>query len=397
MISELETPHVELKIYPPGWDKPLQVIAVLDTSAAASILYPDIIPNDHWDPHFRTFFAISKGGVLTTKMITSQPFMIELFPRIYFPVPRLFQIDDEDQVKKIEKHLIEESCVESHKEFLRKTKHPLWINQEFFIRFPFKKSENIKRTKGRKGRLAMVHLYLLHTRFNKYQHVNLSSSKIILDDNGTVFITMFPNFNILLADPQLMKALTIQASVWGGDGEGIVTYRSSIYQSTLCFFLRHFNPSKILFIDLVKYLFLLDETLHSKDRFLIRLDLLTTGISQRLYERPLVSRSISLTMMDIPPQVSIYVTGCRERHPKYLKFSSRNNLSSVDLIATINIPWESALDEARGGEVPYTSSIHKSTSCFCLRSEGSRYLLSRFREQSVSLEDSILDVFSMLD
>ncbi|KAF3672254.1 hypothetical protein FXO38_06185 [Capsicum annuum] len=62
----------------------------------------------------------------------------------------------------------------------------------------------------RKGRPVVVHLSLLNTRFNKYQHANLSTSEMILDDDGTVFVTMFSDINIPLADPHLMKALKIQ-------------------------------------------------------------------------------------------------------------------------------------------------------------------------------------------
>lgn len=47
IISELETLHVELKIYPLSSEKPSQVISLMDTGAAVSILNPDIIPVDH--------------------------------------------------------------------------------------------------------------------------------------------------------------------------------------------------------------------------------------------------------------------------------------------------------------------------------------------------------------
>ncbi|KAF3620854.1 hypothetical protein FXO38_32145 [Capsicum annuum] len=84
MLFELETPHVELKIYPFRWDKPLQVIAFIDTDATASILNPDIIPDDLWDPHFRTFGTAIKGGVLITKLIMRHLVMIGFFPGILY-------------------------------------------------------------------------------------------------------------------------------------------------------------------------------------------------------------------------------------------------------------------------------------------------------------------------
>ncbi|KAF3614700.1 hypothetical protein FXO38_35507 [Capsicum annuum] len=65
---------------------------------------------------------------------------------------------------------------------------------------------------GRKGRPVVEHLYFIDTRFNKYQHASLGTSEIILD-NGTVFVMMFPNFNIPLADPYLMRVLKIQVQI----------------------------------------------------------------------------------------------------------------------------------------------------------------------------------------
>ncbi|PHT40784.1 hypothetical protein CQW23_19638 [Capsicum baccatum] len=84
MISELETPYVKFKIYPPGWVKPLQFITSIDTGAAASILNPDIIPDDHWVSYFIIFSTTSKEGVLITKMITRHPVMIEFFQGILY-------------------------------------------------------------------------------------------------------------------------------------------------------------------------------------------------------------------------------------------------------------------------------------------------------------------------
>ncbi|PHT40659.1 hypothetical protein CQW23_19513 [Capsicum baccatum] len=148
MISKIETPYVELKIYPLGWDKTLQVISFMDTDAADSILNLNIVPDDHWAPHFKIFVTTSKEGFLPTKMITKQPVMIEFFLSVlyktkilgsnipgkdmiivfytyrqlkncliilterttfmvqfrrYSIVPRLFQIIDEYPVKKMEK------------------------------------------------------------------------------------------------------------------------------------------------------------------------------------------------------------------------------------------------------------------------------------------------------
>ncbi|KAF3680850.1 hypothetical protein FXO37_03137 [Capsicum annuum] len=64
----------------------------------------------------------------------------------------------------------------------------------------------------RKGWPVVEHLSLLDTRFIKNHHANLSTSKILLDD-GIVFVTMFSDFNIPLADPYLMKAMKVQVQI----------------------------------------------------------------------------------------------------------------------------------------------------------------------------------------
>ncbi|PHT40383.1 hypothetical protein CQW23_19237 [Capsicum baccatum] len=80
--------------------------------------------------------------------------------RQYSTKPRLFQIIDEDPVKKMENQLIEESCTEYHREFLKKTKHSLWLNQDFFIILSFKKSKNVYPKKASQSGMNPEHLQL---------------------------------------------------------------------------------------------------------------------------------------------------------------------------------------------------------------------------------------------
>nr|XP_009787846.1 PREDICTED: uncharacterized protein LOC104235734 [Nicotiana sylvestris] len=125
-----------------------------------------------WVPHFKDFNTAS-NAVLTTTVITKHPVTIEFFPglkyrtkllgsdvpgkdliigfdiyrqlrdqlqikangiafkkqfRPYSEIPRLFQITDDEQIKEIEQNLIEHSCAESHKDFMKEGKHPLWKN-----------------------------------------------------------------------------------------------------------------------------------------------------------------------------------------------------------------------------------------------------------------------------
>ena len=71
----------------------------MNTGTAISILNPDSISDDHWVPHFRTFGTTSKGGVLTTKLIMSQLFMIEFFRGVLYRTKLLgFNIPGKDLI-----------------------------------------------------------------------------------------------------------------------------------------------------------------------------------------------------------------------------------------------------------------------------------------------------------
>lgn len=61
--------------------------------------------------------------------------------------------------------------------------------------------------------LVLVHLFVLDSRFSEYQHVNLGMLKIILDVR-TFFVTLFPDFHILLSDLYQIKALKIQVYIF---------------------------------------------------------------------------------------------------------------------------------------------------------------------------------------
>ncbi|XP_070056972.1 uncharacterized protein [Nicotiana tomentosiformis] len=174
-------PQVELKVNSSKWDKPTRVIAFIDTGAACSLMNPIVLPEDQWVSHYMDF-NIASNGIMTTTVITNHPVTIELFPRLkyrtkligsdvpgkdlivgfvifrqlkdqlqiraneitfkkqfkpYSEIPRLFQISNDEQIKEIEQNLIEHSCAESHKDFMKKGKCPLWKNEEFFYQDPF--------------------------------------------------------------------------------------------------------------------------------------------------------------------------------------------------------------------------------------------------------------------
>ena len=62
---------------------------------------------------------------------------------------------------------------------------------------------------GRKGLPMVATIALLHTRFKKYQHACITIVETTLNA-GTVFVTLFPNFNMSLSDPHLLDALEVQ-------------------------------------------------------------------------------------------------------------------------------------------------------------------------------------------
>ncbi|WMV29548.1 hypothetical protein MTR67_022933 [Solanum verrucosum] len=176
----------------------------MDTGAVTSMLNPTVLPKEQWIPHFQKFNTASKG-ILTTWVITNNPIIIEFFPGVQFrtkllgsiipgtdfiigfdiykqlndqlivktqgiafrdnfkpytTTTRLFSITEDERVKNINCQLVEESCVDSHSEFMKKHDKPLWINEEFFIRLPFKRNENINPTRASHSGMNPEHLLL---------------------------------------------------------------------------------------------------------------------------------------------------------------------------------------------------------------------------------------------
>ena len=67
---------------------------------------------------------------------------------------------------------------------------------------------------GRKGLPVVARIALLDTRFKKYQHARIATVETTLNA-GTVFVTLFPNFNMSLADPYILSALKAQVQIQG--------------------------------------------------------------------------------------------------------------------------------------------------------------------------------------
>ncbi|CDP21259.1 unnamed protein product [Coffea canephora] len=69
---------------------------------------------------------------------------------------------------------------------------------------------------GRKGLPVVARVALLDTRFKQYQHACIATTETTLNA-GTVFVTLFPNFNMSLADPHLLEALKVQVQIIGAE------------------------------------------------------------------------------------------------------------------------------------------------------------------------------------
>ncbi|CDP20491.1 unnamed protein product [Coffea canephora] len=69
---------------------------------------------------------------------------------------------------------------------------------------------------GRKGLPIVARIALLDTRFKQYQHACIATTETTLNA-GTVFVTLFPNFNMSLADPHLLEALKVQVQIIGAE------------------------------------------------------------------------------------------------------------------------------------------------------------------------------------
>ncbi|CAL9217700.1 unnamed protein product, partial [Arabidopsis halleri] len=71
-------PNVKIYIFPTKYDKPIPVIAYLDTGAASPIIKPDILPASHWNPSSVAFKA-ANGQIFHFSLI-SKPIYIQIFP-----------------------------------------------------------------------------------------------------------------------------------------------------------------------------------------------------------------------------------------------------------------------------------------------------------------------------
>ncbi|KAL4378433.1 hypothetical protein GQ457_02G038020 [Hibiscus cannabinus] len=202
ITSVVPAPHVPVSVYLDKYDKPTEIIAFIDTGAAKSIMNPEVLPTNWWKPHTRVFSTASNEE-FTTHLI-SKPITIQFFPgcsvrttvlgsklpgkdlvvgfdiyaqakvlrivpeglrfrqlfKPFVDIPRLFLVQPTEEIKLLLEDLKEKSCADSHKDFLSKCDHPLWMNPEFFVKLPFKKNEDINPTKASHTCMNPEHLKL---------------------------------------------------------------------------------------------------------------------------------------------------------------------------------------------------------------------------------------------
>ncbi|XP_023641348.1 uncharacterized protein LOC111831449 [Capsella rubella] len=80
---------------------------------------------------------------------------------------------------------------------------------------------------GRKGLPVVARVALLDTRYREYQHACIATIQTTLNV-GTVFVTLFPNFNVALEDPQICQNMQIQLQITGAPQIGN-TYAATLH------------------------------------------------------------------------------------------------------------------------------------------------------------------------
>ncbi|KAH0750745.1 hypothetical protein KY290_029977 [Solanum tuberosum] len=221
-----------------------------ELKGTASMLNPTVLPNEQWIPHFQNFNTASKG-ILTTRVITQNLITIEFFPGVQFrpnllesiipgtdliigfdiykqlndrikvktqgiafrdkfkpytTTTRLFSIIEHERVKNIKFQQVEESCVDSHRGFMKKHNKPLWLNEEFFITFLFNRNENINPTRASLSGMNPKHLQLAKKECDELLEYRL------IEPSDSQCDTMEEHFGILHKFHELVKQYGIMLS-----------------------------------------------------------------------------------------------------------------------------------------------------------------------------------------
>jgi len=182
-------PHIPVHILPSKYDKPIKVIAYIDTGAQKTMVNPDILPADHWKQE-DSYFIAANGKMFKTELVSKNPIGIRFFPecivwakiigsklpdrdiligmdvfsntgalrilptglrfkkkfQAFVNTAKLFSLHEGPLDLTTIKTKLSPLCANNHKEF--RHSHPLWKNPEFFIDLPFKLNEDINPTKA---------------------------------------------------------------------------------------------------------------------------------------------------------------------------------------------------------------------------------------------------------
>ncbi|KAK8479892.1 hypothetical protein V6N11_074086 [Hibiscus sabdariffa] len=220
IASAIPAPHIPVSVYLSKYDKPIEVIAFIDTGAAKTIMNPDILPPELWKPHTRIFSTASNDEFATH--LISKPITIQFFPgcsvrttvlgsrlpgkdlvvgfdiytqarflrivpdglrykqmfKPFVDISRLFLVQPTEEIKLLLEELKARSCAESHEHFLSKCDHPLWNNPKFYVKMPFKKNEDVNPTKASHTGMNPEHQKLAETECNELLQQGLMSPQI---------------------------------------------------------------------------------------------------------------------------------------------------------------------------------------------------------------------------
>lgn len=75
-----QQPLTKLKLLLHKYDRPIKIIALIDTRVVSSILKPSVIPQSYWEPH-KQYFRAAKNKIFVTEAI-SKTMTIQPFPSI---------------------------------------------------------------------------------------------------------------------------------------------------------------------------------------------------------------------------------------------------------------------------------------------------------------------------
>ncbi|KAH9697717.1 hypothetical protein KPL71_023724 [Citrus sinensis] len=188
-FSEQDEPNDETVFALQNSSDDSDTIGLIDTGAQRSMLNPHLLPPEYWTDYEEHFKAVN-GKLFTTSLITKKPIGIQIFPNCviwtkvigstlpnkdillgfdilhqiknlqilpngirvksmfkpFTDILKLYNLSETPQLYQDISNKLLSFCPESHYEFTHP--NPLWKNNSFFIKLPFKLNEDINPTKA---------------------------------------------------------------------------------------------------------------------------------------------------------------------------------------------------------------------------------------------------------